>query len=326
VRAWWPLLATAIVVAAGCSRPLATARMSDAEPPAAVELEAAARLARPRCSRHLGLLFPGLAQACLRKDGEAALLGSLAAAEAVTAISVAQTTDESGHPGVALPLIALQDLWVYGLGAAEIDGALAQRRRFAPRDTLSDLAAAPFNAEVMRRPAVWGGLLGFLAVGIGASLLVDEDPDTSRAGDDPELFGHRMDRAVGYPLGFGAGVGLFTHVAIAEEVLFRGLAQSHLARTSGETEGWLAASLLFGLAHAPNALLLPEDQRRDYLLIGVPVITAGGAYLGWLYRDSDYGLASPVAVHFWYDLLLTTTFFVLDPESSPFQAAVALPF
>lgn len=312
------------VAAVGCSRPLARARLSALEPPAPEELDAAARVGRARCSSYLGLLFPGLGQLCLGEPGKAAVLAGLAAAEIGTAVAVKRETGRSEHPGVVLPLVALQDLWVYGLADGAITRDLAASKPFAPRDSLVDLAAAPFNWQVMRQPAVWGGLAGFLALGIGVSWLLD-DPDTSRAGDDPELFGKTIDGRVGYPLGFGLGGGLFTHVAIAEEALFRGTLQSSFARSAGERDGWLGATLLFGAAHVPNAFLLPAGQRQDYLLYGLPIITAAGGYLGWLYRRTDYGLASPVALHFWYDLLLTATFFVIDPESSPFQAGVTVP-
>jgi hypothetical protein len=31
-------------------------------------------------------------------------------------------------------------------------------------------------------------------------------------------------------------------------------------------------------------------------------------------------------VHFWYDLLLSATFFAVDPQSSPLSAKVTVPF
>jgi membrane protease YdiL (CAAX protease family) len=318
-------LALAAVALFGCSRPLARARTTHVEPVAPEEHDAGFRLTHARCSTWLGLLFPGLAQMCLHQDGKAAVVGGLAVGELGTAIAVAVETDEPGHPGLVLPVLALQNLWVYGLADAAIQKDLAERALYAPRDSLTDLVAAPFNWQVMKWPAVWAGTLGFLAVGIGVSLLIS-DVDTARAGDDPDLFGRRFDRRLGYPLGVGVGAGLFGHVAIGEEVLFRGYLQSKLARSYGERGGWIGASVIFGLAHAPNALALEGDQQRDYLLYALPIITAAGGYLGWLYRDSDYGLASPVAMHFWYDLLLTTTFFVIDPDSSPFQAGVTIPF
>jgi membrane protease YdiL (CAAX protease family) len=319
------VVALLAIAATGCVRPLATARTSPDEPSSAEEIAAAEHVRGASCTTALGLLFPGLAQLCLGEHGKAALLGGLAGAEIATAIAVGTQVDDIEHPGVGLPLLAAQDLWLFGLVDASIQKSLAQRARYAPRDSLTDLVAAPFNGEVLKQPAVWAGTLGLLAVGVGVSWLVD-DPDASQAGEDPDVFGHEVDRALGYPIGLGTGALLFGHVAIAEEVAFRGVLQSGLARGMGEGAGWVTASLLFGLAHAPNAWLLPEEERRDYLIYGLPVITVAGGYLGWLYRRTGYGLASPVAAHFWYDLALTMTFFVVDPKNSPLSASVALPF
>jgi membrane protease YdiL (CAAX protease family) len=326
----------ALVAAAGCSRPVATARTTLIEPPAAEEIDAAARFQHRSCSPHLAWLFPGLGQICLGKGVEGGVMAGLAAAEAGTAIAVGVSTeyDSDGdgvsdpleHPGVVLPLAGLQDLWVYGLADVSITGALASRERFAPRDSLTDLAAAPFNIQVMKRPGVWAGTLAALAVGLGVSFAISDDVDTSEAGDDPNLFGEVVDGEVGYPAGFLAGGTLFTHVAVAEEALFRGFIQSGLARSIGETQGWIAASLIFGVAHLPNAFALPEDERTDYIIYGLPVITAAGAYLGWLYRDGDYSLAPPTAVHFWYDFVLTATLFVIDPKNSIFAPTMMFEF
>jgi membrane protease YdiL (CAAX protease family) len=330
------LAAAALALAASCSRPVMTGRTSIIAPPSPAEIEAGVAVDYRSCSPHLGWLFPGLGQLCLGKTGEGAVLGGLAASEIGTAVAVGvevdddfdgdgQADDPLEHPGVALPLAAVQDLWIYGLADTWITGALARREMYAPPDTLTDLVAAPFNLEVMKRPAVWGGLLGALALGIGVSLALD-DTDSDQVGDDPNLFGETVDARYGYPLGALAGGTLFAHVAPAEEALFRGYIQSTSARVLGETPGWVAASLLFGLAHLPNMYALPEDQRTEYLLYGIPVITAAGFYLGWVYRTSDYSLAPSTAVHFWYDLVLTATLFVIDPENSIFAPSMMFEF
>ena len=322
------LLVASVTVAGACSRPVVTARLHHSEPRAAEEIDARVAVDHAACTPSLGFLFPGLAQLCLRRTGTGAVMASLAAAEIGAAIAAGVETGDVDHPAVALPLAAVQDLWVYGVVNALITGQLAAGELYAPRDTPADLVAAPFNLQVMKRPAVWAGLAVMLAAGIGVSIAIadNEDFDPDRAGDDPNLFGERVNAAYGYPLGFAAGAGLFSHVAIAEEALFRGYVQSSMARARGETLGWVGASLLFGAAHIPNAFLLPEEDRAEYLLYGLPVITAAGFYMGWLYRESDYSLAPSTAVHFWYDLLLTSTFFVLDPENSLFSARLSFPF
>ncbi len=329
-------LIVAAVTAAACSRPVQTARTTLIAPPSQAEIDAGLAVETRSCSPSLGWLFPGLGQLCLGKRGEAAVLSSLAASEIGTALTVGVKTDYDAdgdgepdpfqHPGVSLPLAAVQDLWLYGLADAWITGALARRELYAPPDTMSDLLAAPFNLEVLERPAVWAGLVGALAVGLGVSFALADDVDTDEVGDDPNLFGETVDGRYGYPLGGLAGGGLFLHVAPAEEALFRGVVQSGLSRSMGQTQGWIAASLLFGLAHVPNIYALPEEDRKEYLLYGIPVITAAGFYLGWVYRSSDYSLAPSTAIHFWYDFLLTATEFVLDPQHSIFAPSMMFTF
>jgi membrane protease YdiL (CAAX protease family) len=315
-------------MSAACSRPVRTARVSKLEPAMPAEIEARQRLTKPPCSYKLSLLFPGLGQLCTRRTNEGLALMALGAAELGTGLAVGLTGDRDiAHPAAALPLLAFQDLWIYGFATPGIDAALANQQLYAPQDSLKDLVAAPFNLEVMKRPAVWAGILGTLALGIGVSLATsDGEIDRDAVGGDPNIFGHTFDARYGYPLGFGIGAGLFTHVAIAEETLFRGSLQSSIARRRGERAGWLNASIIFGAAHALNAFFLPSDERRNYLLYGVPFITGIGAYMGWVYKHEAYSLAPSVAVHFWYDLLLSMTFFALDPQNSPLSARIAIPF
>ena len=323
-------LAAVAALAIGCGPPLRPARTTDQEPPSSRELDSEQRVSAASCGPALGLAFPGLAQFCLDKPVEGAVLSGLAAAELGTAVGVAVHRDEGldglSHPAAAVPLIGLQNLWIYGYADALFDEQRAARMRYVPEDSLGELALAPFNARVLSQTDVWLGTLLATGAGVGLSFLVDESIDSGRAGEDPNLFGRRFSAPVGYPLAAGVGVGLFEHVAIGEEAAFRGLLQSHMARETDETRGWLGASVVFGVAHAPNALALEASQRERYLVLAVPYITLVGGYLGLVYRRHDYALAPPVAIHFWYDLLLSAVFFALDPTDSPISAGVTLPF
>jgi membrane protease YdiL (CAAX protease family) len=327
VRDLRPVLAAALAIA-GCSRPLAPARLSLTEPPAPEEVEARVTLDHASCAPSLAFVFPGAGQLCMGKTEQAALMGSVGAAEVGAAIAGAVATRDSEHPAVEVPLNAFADLWLFGVFDVVLTRQRAAAELYAPRDTPSDLLAAPLNVQVMKRPSVWIGLTLALAAAVGVTIVSagDDDVDTDQVGDDPNLFGKRVDAAYGYPLGFAAGAGLFSQVALAEESIFRGYVQSALSRAWGENAGWIASGLMFGAAHIPNALALPEEDRADYLLYGLPVVTAVGLYMGWLYRHSDYSLAPSVAMHFWYDFLLTSTSLVFDPEDSFFSAGIAVPF
>lgn len=321
------VIALVFVTAVGCSRPLRRARTSKTQAITPAEIEAQITTASPRCSRALGLLFPGLAHFCMRRNGAAAALAAAGIAELGTMIAVLNARDEGlSHPGAALPLIAFQDLWAFGYVEPIIQQQLARKTLYAPPDSIADMLAAPFNIQVLKRPEVWLGIVGTLAAGIGVSLLVDESANTDNVGNDPNLFGRTLDRRLGYPLAGATFGALFSHVAVAEELIFRGSVQSGLARSRGETTGWVLASLLFGGFHAFNVFALPEEDQTAYLAVGLPFITAIGGYLGWIYRHNDYSLGPPIAVHFWYDFLLSATFFALNPESSPLSANIRLRF
>lgn len=316
------------VATVACSRPLRRARMSSTQAVTPAEVEAEMLLARPKCSASLGLFFPGLGQYCSNRGKLGLALAAAGAVELGTMLAV-MTNNEAGveHPGAAVPLIMFQDLWAFGYFEPLIKSQLARRALYAPPDSVADMIAAPFNVEVLKKPEVWLGIAGTLAAGIAVTLLVDDTPSTDNLGKDPNLFGRTMDRRVGYPLAGAVGTVLFSHVAVAEELIFRGAIQSGLARSMGQTAGWLLASGLFGAFHAFNAFSIENDaQRKEYLLIGLPFITAIGSYLGWIYRHNDYSLAPPIAVHFWYDLLLSATFFALDPQNSPLSANIRLRF
>lgn len=271
-------------------------------------------------------LVLGLGQICHNKDVEGGALAAIGAGELATGILLAQYSDEGlEHPGSVLALAGFQDAWLIGLSDMLIDRDLSKGLLYAPTDTVSDLVLAPFNIEVMKQPKVWAGLIGVLALGVGVSLALEGGiPETDRS--RVNLFGEQVSPGLGYPLGLGAFGGLFSHVAPAEEMFFRGVVQSELARNYGETTGFLGGSLIFGAVHAPNALALKGENRREYLIYGLPTITALGSYMGYLYMDSQYSLAPSTALHFWYDFLLSATFFAMDPQNSLVSASIDLKF
>jgi membrane protease YdiL (CAAX protease family) len=313
-----------------CGPPMRPARTSPEAPASPAEIAASKRIARADCGPALGLLLPGVAQLCQGRTAEGATMMTLALAEVGTGVAVGLGQEEGlegfSHPGAAIPLLAAQNLWLYAYADATFEEQRAQQALYVPLDTPAELALAPFNASVIGEPDVWIGTLVSTAIGIAVSAAIGEPLDTDHLGEDANLFGQQFDPALGYPLGGAVGAGLFSHVAVGEESIFRGLLQSGMAREADPTTGWIGSSIVFGAAHAPNALALPQNRREAYLLIGVPTITLLGTYLGASYRRHDYSLAAPVAIHFWYNFLLSATFFALDPQDSPLAASVALPF
>ena len=287
------------------------------------EREDAAALRAAGCDPRWGLLFPGLGALCAGRTGEGVLLASVGLAELGTSLTVGLRSS-FGTPGAAVPLLAFADLFT----AAAIDGTLraqrAARLPYTPQETLGEAFAAPFSLDVLSQTDVWAGILGTFAVGLAYTQLFEGGLSTRHAFERPNLFGKTVNTLPGSLAAGAIGASLFSHVAVAEELAFRGLLQSGITRRwNDEDRGFVLGSLVFGLFHASNALFLPDNQKIDYIVKGVPFITLLGAYLGWTYRNHGYGLSAPIAVHFWYDFLIEAAGFVLDPKHSPLSMAFA---
>jgi membrane protease YdiL (CAAX protease family) len=265
----------------------------------------------------MGFFFPGAGQLCYRKTAEGAALASLTVVEAGTAVAFGVAGDEPPleDPGVLLPLVGVQNLWVYGVVDPYLDESRARRALYTPQESLFELAAAPFNYHVLTEPDVALGILGLSALAIGYGALL---------GDSESVGPSRRPTGLEYAGLAGGSALVFSHVAVGEEILFRGLIQSNLARNRGPWVGWAWSSVVFGAAHLPNALVLPEADQRQYLLFSVPFITAVGSYLGLTYMWNDYALSAPVAVHFWYNFIVSLAAFASAPETGTVGASLRL--
>jgi hypothetical protein len=117
--------------------------------------------------------------------------------------------------------------------------------------------------------------------------------------------------------GFAAGEGyfgtLFSPVGVGEESLFRGVIQTELEERFGTWGGLVAASTIFGAIHFLN---YGNDPKQG--LIAVPVIATLGSSLGLAYIETGHRLETSVAMHFWYDFLLSSVAFAADPQHQPF--------
>lgn len=323
------LLVLLCVVSAACSAPLRTARLDPLGAPSAIEIDAANRARDRRCSPSVAVAMPAVGPWCLGRTEESALLAGLASLEIAGGLAVAATTEPQTHTfrdgGRTVPWTALQDIWIYSASRSMLDLRLAQWKPYTPQDQLRDMVAAPFNVRVLARPDVWGGTLALLG-GAAALTAATSRPGPQRPRGDPDFFGVTVDPALGPPLWAATGTVFFEHVAIAEEALFRGVIQSDLVRATGsEWGGWALASAAFGAIHATNALALPPAERLGYVAVAVPWITLTGSWLGVVYKRSGYSLAPPIAIHFWYDVILSAVAFAARPDSHLFSARIALP-
>ncbi len=188
-------------------------------------------------------------------------------------------------------LVTAQNTWFYGIYAAYRDvRAYNDEEGYIykmPKDSFGDLAWAPFQWSVLKKPEVWGGFLGALTVGMGLSYFIFSDEAASHV---------NFSTGSHFPL-------LAFPVGIGEESFFRGYLQSVFTETLTPWGGILISSLAFGAMHIFNASLMEPEDRGGYYSFGVPFITAFGAYFGWLtYKNCS--LKESVALHSWYDFTL----------------------
>jgi membrane protease YdiL (CAAX protease family) len=287
------------------------ARVDAAAPESAAEADAAARVAARRCGWGWGLVVPGASRYCYGRPVEGTVLTGLALAELGAALALE-------GPATTFPLIGLQNLYTIDFGASAIDRALAKHRPYTPTEPLGSLVTAPFRPEVLKDPGVWlaGGLVTATAVGLSLAT-TRWDPDAS-----PRVLGADLPAGAAVPAFVATDAALMMHVAVGEEVLFRGVVQSALSRWTDPTAGWLIGTLVFTAVHAPNALALPPPDRRAYLLVGLPWLTVVGGTIGAVYQRSGFRLGPPVAVHFWYDFLLSAAQFTVNPNDHFLSARV----
>jgi hypothetical protein len=317
--------ATLCLALAGCV-PVATARTSADEELRAREADAKERLANKRCALGLAWAFPGVGQICANEPKEGAVLASLAVAEGGLAIT-SLATDERATQGITV--VTLQDLWVYSITKVTIDRDLAERKEYAPEDTLGELALAPFNGRVMRRPELWAGLPLAIAAGVAVGAILDGPGhrDYHFFRDAPRLFGQPVAAGAAYPLAAATYAFEMEQVAIAEETLFRGQFQSQLARACGEACGWAVGAAAFGGLHAFNALFIDDPgEKKRYLAVGVPFLVLMGQYIGAIYWGEGYTLTGSVAAHFWYNMAISMIGYAADPRGSPVSGSFAFRF
>lgn len=294
----------------------------------------------PHVAAAWSLLCPGCGQFYL--GNSSAAWGQLVAGAGLIGGGLALTDgDDVGldHPARSAPAAigfvlgsAGQDLWFYSIFDAYRSARVlrddAGYRGRITRETLPELASAPFRPGVLARPWVWAGVPLALGTALGLSYLIDRDsfssPRTIFDVRSVNVLGHDFgSRAAGFAAGGLYFAALFTPVGVGEEALFRGYLQTELEEQLGTYRGLAAASAIFGAVHLIN--FLGPDQDFSLAAYAVPVIATTGAGLGLAYIHTGHRLETSVAMHFWYDFLLSAADFALDPEHQPFVVQFSTP-
>lgn len=284
---------------------------------------------RPGKAAGFGLLCPGCGHLYLGKTAEgaaylgttAALLGGGLASLSGKEVSLDGAADSKRVPVGLLLATTGQNLWFYSIFDAYRSARVARDdagyKFKISRETLPELVSAPFRPSILKSPWVWAGVPAALLGGIAISYAIDreelEDRPTIFDVDRVNVFGHKLRRGRGFAAGAAYFGGLFASVGVGEEALFRGVIQTEMEERFGPTGGLVIASAIFGSIHAFNFLDDPGT-----IAVAVPVITVLGSSLGLAYQRNGHRLSHSVAMHFWYDTLLSLTAFAADPEHQPF--------
>jgi membrane protease YdiL (CAAX protease family) len=283
---------------------------------------------RPGTAAGLALL-PGGGHFYLRQpiSGAAYLLGTVgllgtAAALIEGEVALDGTATSATQPvGIVLG-VAAQNLWFYSIFDAYRDARVlrddAGYKIKITRESLGDLTLASFDPRVLKSPWVWGAVPVMVGIGLGFSYLVDKEAfdnaKTIRDVSKINVLGRQFNRGTGFLAGSAYFMSLFAPVGVGEEALFRGVIQTEMEERFGTTWGLVVSSAIFGAVHTFN--FLQNDPKTA--LVAVPLISVVGSALGLAYQRTDYKLKTSVAMHFWYDTLLSMAAFALDPEHQPF--------
>jgi membrane protease YdiL (CAAX protease family) len=205
-------------------------------------------------------------------------------------------------------LFSSQNITFYSVYAAYRDVRINNEQRgyryTMPTDSFQDLTFAPFRWSVLKKPEVWGGLLGSLAAASAVSYFLFEP--------DSHIACSTKNSTILPFAAFSIGLG--------EEAFFRGYLQSFLAERMSPAAAITTSSLVFGAAHIGNILTVENDQVvlvenwREYLTYGIPFISTLGGYMGWL-THKNRSLQQSVALHAWYDFAIFLSQAVATPTA-----------
>ena len=169
------------------------------------------------------------------------------------------------------------DMTLYSSFAAYRDGRSRDTRYYrtpAPKESLSDLAVAPFRWEYLSRPTT------FIPIGIQLIAAASDRYGVYRAPDVSKnaLYAYELT------------ANEFT--AVGEEGFFRGFLNNEMSSQWGNGWGLAGSSAIFGLAHTG------QGQAANAIQAGL-----AGAYLGWVQQRNSFQIGEGVAIHYWVNVI-----------------------
>lgn len=169
------------------------------------------------------------------------------------------------------------DTALYSSFGAYRDARLRDERGYrtpAPKESLSELALAPFSWEFLSRPTTFVplALQAWAASRGGYGIYRGHDVSTR----DLQVY--------------NATANEFT--AVGEEGFFRGFINNDFSDRWGNGWGLTWSSLLFGAAHTG------QGQTANAVQASI-----AGAYLGWVQQRNGFEIGEGVALHYWINVL-----------------------
>ncbi|MBI3545144.1 MAG: CPBP family intramembrane metalloprotease [Gammaproteobacteria bacterium] len=174
------------------------------------------------------------------------------------------------------------DVTLYSGYAAYRDARLRDNAGFrtpAPRESLSDLAVAPFSFKFLARPTT------FIPLAIDAALLY-------RYKDSKDAYGIYRAKDVSQRDLQIFNLTANEMTAVGEEAFFRGFLNNEFSNRFGDGWGLATSSTIFGLAHSGLG------QSANSLQAAL-----AGAYFGWLHQRNGFQTGEGVALHYWINVL-----------------------
>jgi len=144
----------------------------------------------------------------------------------------------------------------------------------APKETLSDLALAPFSWEFLSRPTT------LIPLALQAWAAARSKYGIYRADDVSSQQLHA----------YNLTANEFT--AVGEEGFFRGFLNNEFSNRWGDGWGLAGSSLVFGLAHTGQGQTANAVQAA-----------LAGAYLGWVQQRNGFQIGEGVALHYWFNVI-----------------------
>jgi membrane protease YdiL (CAAX protease family) len=271
---------------------------------------------RPWLAAGLSSIFPGLGQLYLGDERSALIMAGTGGLSLGITLAEAQKDHANGNILISSGLAYSTSLYYSTYAAyrdARVANGITNYSYKMPMENFKDLTYAPFQQSVLKKAEVWGGILGAVALAsVTAYFAYPEKGEVKIAASSSSP-------ALLPPLALP--------VAIGEESYFRGFLQSAISENMNPMAGLVISSLAFGAAHIPNAQALDEEDRWRYYSFSLPLITALGAYCGWM-TQKNHSLKESVALHMWYDFIIFTVgaFSMNKASISHKQYAVSFPF